>query len=326
VFVAAGAAKYLCDDYGDPYAIAESTASAFAEAVAYAAASCVLIGDATANAHASANAKAQAEIWVTSYFDAWASASDCKKCDAYASSWGYIQKYVFLEAVANAEVKVCNTSYPANSFGKTHQHFWAIVLCIATMCLQYSCCDIQALSGGCTYHRPTSTHPRPMAHPLLSVHVSDRDLVAHKRFIWVAEGRSIGSRCSPPTTLCIAQLNLATSKDLKVIVKSVADYKYDIERVVVTAYAQALADANKYRKSSNCVAWVNAGGCIWTEGTDDEKYYCAGCSAEAYSEGSVSKIDAIATAGTFRNFTPLKRTVDASNCKIVTCIFYFSLF
>jgi hypothetical protein len=56
---------------------------------------------------ASAEAKAQAEVWVSAYFAALAEATTCTKCEAWADSLGYIEKYVFLEAIAKAEIKVC---------------------------------------------------------------------------------------------------------------------------------------------------------------------------------------------------------------------------
>jgi hypothetical protein len=76
--------------------------------VASVVANCVLVGDASAKVTALANAKAKAEVWVSSYFGAVAAAGDCETCSAYAASWGYISKYVFLEAIASAGVKVCH--------------------------------------------------------------------------------------------------------------------------------------------------------------------------------------------------------------------------
>jgi hypothetical protein len=107
---------YLCDGTGDANAIAEATAEAFAAAVVSVVAECVLVGNATAKVTALANARAQAEVWVNSYFSASAFSSDCKTCNAFASSYGYISKYVFLEAIAAAEVTVCHQFMPS---GKT---------------------------------------------------------------------------------------------------------------------------------------------------------------------------------------------------------------
>jgi hypothetical protein len=44
---------------------------------------------------------------VSAYFAALAEATTCTKCEAWADSLGYIEKYVFLEAIAKAEIKVC---------------------------------------------------------------------------------------------------------------------------------------------------------------------------------------------------------------------------
>jgi hypothetical protein len=100
--------NYLCHGIGTTAALARQTASAYAAAVASAVANCILVGDASAKVTALANANAKAEVWVTSYFDAIASAADCKTCTLYAQSWGYVSKYVFLEAIATAGVKVCD--------------------------------------------------------------------------------------------------------------------------------------------------------------------------------------------------------------------------
>jgi hypothetical protein len=79
-------------------------------------ANCVLTGDASASVKATADATAKANVWVSSYFDAIAEASNCKTCEAFANSWGYIEKWVFLEAIAWAEVAVCYVLDGRNSF------------------------------------------------------------------------------------------------------------------------------------------------------------------------------------------------------------------
>jgi hypothetical protein len=101
------AAAYICDGSGSSEEAASATASAYAAAVASVVAECVLAGDASASVKATADARAKAEVWVLAYFDAVAQASDCEKCEAWAASWGYIEKWVFLEAIAQAEVNVC---------------------------------------------------------------------------------------------------------------------------------------------------------------------------------------------------------------------------
>ena len=43
------------------------------------------------------------------YAQAFADASVCDKCEAFALSWGYVEEYVFLKAVAEAKatVRIC---------------------------------------------------------------------------------------------------------------------------------------------------------------------------------------------------------------------------
>jgi hypothetical protein len=106
---AASAAVFLCDGTGSAESIASQTASAYALAVADAIAYCVLTGP-SAKAHATAAARARAEIWVSAYFDALTQAISCVKCSEWGYSWGYIKKWVFLEAITRAEVKVCRVS------------------------------------------------------------------------------------------------------------------------------------------------------------------------------------------------------------------------
>jgi hypothetical protein len=106
VCAAASAVKYLCKGDGDAHAIAVATASAYAAAVASVVAKCVLVGDVSAKITALANAEAKAKVWVNSYFDSFAFGADCKTCDSIANSWGFISKYVFLEAIAKAQIKV----------------------------------------------------------------------------------------------------------------------------------------------------------------------------------------------------------------------------
>jgi hypothetical protein len=101
------AAAYVCDGTGSSEEAAYATASAYAAAVASVVANCVLAGDASASVKAAADARARAEVWVSAFFDVVAQATDCEKCEAWASSWGYIEKYVFLEAIAQAGVRVC---------------------------------------------------------------------------------------------------------------------------------------------------------------------------------------------------------------------------
>jgi hypothetical protein len=79
---------------------------------------------------------------------------------------------------------------------------------------------------------------------------------------------------------------------------AVTNFQKDVEKVVVEVWATAIADAYNYLNEEGCLAWVNAGGCIWTEGHPDEQTYCAQCTAVSFSEGAVDANDAIAEAGT----------------------------
>jgi hypothetical protein len=92
-----------------------------------------------------------------------------------------------------------------------------------------------------------------------------------------------------------------SSKSLRKIAIAVSDFESDVEKVTATAYATALAAAYNYQEENGCLAWVNAGGCIWTEGHPDEQTYCADCTAIAYSVGAVDSINAIAEACAFLN-------------------------
>jgi hypothetical protein len=96
--------------------------------------------------------------------------------------------------------------------------------------------------------------------------------------------------------LCVVQLDLS-SKKLSTLSISVSSFQKDLEKVVANAYSVALSGAHDYETEKGCVAWVNAGGCIWTEGHPDERTYCADCTAYAYSAGAIDSIDAIAEAG-----------------------------
>jgi hypothetical protein len=111
-----------------------------------------------------------------------------------------------------------------------------------------------------------------------------------------AAGMNVVPQQRADSTLDVMQLDLS-SKKLSTITVNINLFRTDIEKVVATAYAQALSGAYTYRNANGCVAWVNAGGCIWTQGHPDEKNYCAGCVAKAYSEGAVESSSAVATAG-----------------------------
>jgi hypothetical protein len=94
------------------------------------------------------------------------------------------------------------------------------------------------------------------------------------------------------------QLDVFTStKHLPTLIAAVSEVKSVVKGVVVKAWAEALTDAYNYKNKEGCLAWVNAGGCIWTVGHPDEQTYCASCVARAYSAGAVDKINAVAKAG-----------------------------
>jgi hypothetical protein len=101
-------AAYVCggEGYASVEAAAEATATLFAQAVAQASVYCEGSGDTKLYAEAHAKAVETAEGWLKAYAEAFASASVCGVCDAYAESWGYVEKYVFLKAVAEASAKV----------------------------------------------------------------------------------------------------------------------------------------------------------------------------------------------------------------------------
>jgi hypothetical protein len=85
---------------------------------------------------------------------------------------------------------------------------------------------------------------------------------------------------------------------------SVLDYQEELKKVVVTAFAEALAGAAKLKKEDGCLAWANAGGCIYTpDHPETKRPSCGGnniskfeCTAVAVSVGAVEEIDACASA------------------------------
>jgi hypothetical protein len=68
---------------------------------------------------------------------------------------------------------------------------------------------------------------------------------------------------------------LATDNRMKPAVVALSAFHKDIEDYVAVTFANALAGALKYKSETGCVAWVNEGGCIWTEGHPEEQTYCA---------------------------------------------------
>jgi hypothetical protein len=106
---AAEVAAYVCG--GEGFAsfeeAAAETAALFAQAVAQASVYCEASGDGTSSyANANIYSVQIAEAWLAAYTEAFASSNICNKCEIYDWSWGYVEKYVFLEAVANASATV----------------------------------------------------------------------------------------------------------------------------------------------------------------------------------------------------------------------------
>jgi cellobiose-specific phosphotransferase system component IIB len=108
-------------------------------------ATCEAQGNANFKAAASASAKAAANVWVKAYAAAFASAGDCKKCDAYAESFGKVEKDVFLKAVANAEAKVCMHCCPALLVSPQHD-----VLHCSQVLMECSCQGTSAEGRSCS--------------------------------------------------------------------------------------------------------------------------------------------------------------------------------
>jgi hypothetical protein len=105
---AAAAGAYLCSETGTATAetAAQATATLFAEAVARASVFCEAEGDTAFYAKADVLATQAAEDWIEAYAEAFAESSVCNTCASTVSSWGYVAKYVFLEAVASASATV----------------------------------------------------------------------------------------------------------------------------------------------------------------------------------------------------------------------------
>lgn len=100
------------------------------------------------------------------------------------------------------------------------------------------------------------------------------------------------------------------------LVLKVFDYQKEIEKVVVTAYAEALARAASYKNTDGCMAFVNTNGCIWSPDNADPEI-CFECKASSESIGAISEIDAIATASAIPVFSHLldnSTTVQKMSC------------
>jgi hypothetical protein len=111
-----------------------------------------------------------------------------------------------------------------------------------------------------------------------------------------------------------------SSKNLRELTFAVSDFQSDVEKVTVTAFTTALAAAYNYKEENGCLAWVNAGGCIWTEGHPDERTYCAECTVITHSVGAVDSIDAIAEACACLNLNFKLKLNNNSSYGAFTCM------
>jgi hypothetical protein len=91
---------------------------------------------------------------------------------------------------------------------------------------------------------------------------------------------------------------------------TVLDYQKELQKVVVTAFAEALAAAANLKKADGCLAWANAGGCIYVPQNPYTKRPNCGaqtnladfkCNATAVSVGAIQEINAIARASAIRS-------------------------
>lgn len=105
----------MCDgetiNTGDPYAIAHSSASAFAEAVAHASIDCSITGTGSASAQAHAKAEKKAEAWLSAWAHAVSSAAVCGKCHTHAEASVHVLEKVLLKAVAEVYIEDHATNY-----------------------------------------------------------------------------------------------------------------------------------------------------------------------------------------------------------------------
>jgi hypothetical protein len=92
--------------------------------------------------------------------------------------------------------------------------------------------------------------------------------------------------------------------------QSVYSYKEELKKVVVTALADALAAAVTLKNVDGCLAWANAGGCIYVPQNPYTKRPNCGaqtnladfkCNATAVSVGAIQEINAIARASAIRS-------------------------
>lgn len=86
--------------------------------------------------------------------------------------------------------------------------------------------------------------------------------------------------CSVAPQRCISdlppdvQLDTLAQDDGYAFFVKVSDYQDELTKLVATSLLTALEGAVEHKTTEHCLAWVNEGGCVWTEGHPDEKTYC----------------------------------------------------
>jgi hypothetical protein len=72
---------------------------------------------------------------------------------------------------------------------------------------------------------------------------------------------------------------LANETRTRKVALALYNHQKDIENYVAASFAPALAAARDYNLDTGCAAWVNEGGCIWTEYDPEEQTFCPESSA-----------------------------------------------
>jgi hypothetical protein len=96
--------EFLCDGTGSEGDISNRTAAVFASA-AFARA-CLPYGLPNSPEEVLEDVRGRVDVWLYALLDAMTYGSTCEKCEAWASSWGYIVKWVFMDAITKAEYHV----------------------------------------------------------------------------------------------------------------------------------------------------------------------------------------------------------------------------
>jgi hypothetical protein len=109
---------------------------------------------------------------------------------------------------------------------------------------------------------------------------------------------------------------------------TVLDYQKELQKVVVTAFAEALAAAESLKKADGCLAWANAGGCIYVpKNPNTKRPNCGGqtnlaefkCTAAAVSVGAIEEIDAVADASALPPPPALKKKKKSKGTCFAQC-------